>query len=65
MKHPMAKVPAAFKADAEEDHVTPHPVRPSAQSTVSPGGEDGQGTGGPAEVLGPDRVKIGNWPDPM
>jgi hypothetical protein len=65
MQHPMAEVPAASKADNDEDDLTPDPVSLPAQPAVNPAGKDGQGTGGRAEVLGPDRARIGNWPDPM
>ncbi|MFJ5696351.1 hypothetical protein ACIP9X_21275 [Arthrobacter sp. NPDC093125] len=63
MKHPMAEVPAASKADA--DDLNPDPASPPAQPAVRSAGEDGQVTGGPAGVLGSDSARIGNWPDPM
>lgn len=65
MKHPMAEVPAASTADAYDEHLTPGPASPPAQPGARPASQDGQGTGSPAEALGPDRAKIGNWPDPM
>lgn len=63
MKHPMAEVPAASNADAGQDEVTPD--TPPAQPALGPASKDGQGAGGPAEVLGPDVAAIGNWPEPM
>lgn len=65
MKHPMAEVPAASKFGADEADATPEPVTPPAPPAFGPASKDGQGTGGPAEVLGVGRPKIGNWPDPM
>ena len=65
MKHPMAEVPAASKAGADDEDLKPGPASPPAQPAAKPATPDGQGMGRPAEALGPDRAKIGNWPDPM
>jgi hypothetical protein len=65
MKPPMAEVPAASKAGANEDGDTAGAVTPPAQPAAKPASQDGQGMGRPAGALGSDRAKIGNWPDPM